>query len=58
MKTMIAISLSLVTLSAIAAGGAVAAEGPGRCGKGKVYNPDTQSCVPKPKSSGSGSHSG
>ena len=57
MKTMIAIALSLVTLSAIAAGSAFAADGPGTCGKGKVYNPDTQSCVPKPRS-GSGSNSG
>ena len=57
MKTMIAIALSLVTLSAIAAGSAFAADGPGTCGKGKIYNPDTQSCVPKPRS-GSGSNSG
>ena len=58
MKKLIAATLSLATLIALGATVTIAAEGAGSCGKGKVFNPDTQSCVAKPKSTGSGSHSG
>lgn len=33
------------------------AAGPGSCGKGKVWDADQNKCVPKPRSSGSGSGS-
>ena len=35
----------------------VMAGGPGTCGRGKVWDPEARKCVPKPRSSGSGSHS-
>jgi hypothetical protein len=34
----------------------VMAAGPGSCGRGKVWNPDTKKCVPKPRDD-DGSHS-
>jgi hypothetical protein len=51
---------ALALAAAIAAGSATAfaADEVGKCGKGKIYNPDVQKCVAKPKGSWSGSHSG
>lgn len=51
---------ALAVAAAIAAGSisVLAAEEAGKCGKGKIYNPDVQKCVAKPKGSWSGSHSG
>ncbi|MGQ0671437.1 MAG: hypothetical protein ACT4N2_00960 [Hyphomicrobium sp.] len=51
---------SLLIAGLLAAAGAVAApamaEGPGTCGRGKIWDADARKCVPKPRSSGSGSH--
>ena len=33
---------------------AMAADGPGKCGKGKRWDAESQTCVPKPKAPGSG----
>ncbi len=53
------ISAALAVVALIAGGAhAFAADAAGSCGKGKVFNPDTQTCVAKPKRTGSGSHSG
>jgi hypothetical protein len=60
-------SLAMKLLLAGAVGAALATSpaalaqqgaGPGSCGKGKVWNPETKKCVKKPKGSGSGSWSG
>lgn len=58
MKRSIFTIVSLAVLLAANASAATAAEGAGSCGKGKVFNPETRTCVAKPKGSGSGSHSG
>jgi hypothetical protein len=52
MKTIIAAVLSLAVIAA-AAPVTFAADAAGACGKGKVFDPDTQKCVKKPKGSGS-----
>lgn len=51
-------ALLVAMLLAAAAGSVtpVMAEGPGTCGRGKVWDADARKCVPKPRSSGSGSH--
>ena len=59
MKRLIVTAVYVAALLSAGAGVSIAADGPGSCGKGKVWNPDTQSCVAKPKKSGgSGSNSG
>ena len=59
MKRLIAAAFAIAVLMPASTGMSLAADGPGTCGKGKVWNPDTQSCVAKPKQGGgSGSHSG
>ncbi len=49
----LATSFTIAILVACLACPAVAA-GPGSCGKGKVWNPDLNKCVNKPRGSGSG----
>jgi hypothetical protein len=58
MKRSIATAITLAAVFAAGLGVSFAAEGSGSCGKGKVYNPETQKCVAKPKGSSSGSNSG
>jgi hypothetical protein len=59
MKRLIVTAVYVAALLSAGAGASMAADGPGSCGKGKVWNPDTQSCVAKPKKgAGSGSNSG
>ena len=54
----VSLAAMLGAMLASAAGPAIAADAAGTCGKGKVFNPDTQTCVAKPKRTGSGSNSG
>ncbi len=58
MKRSFATAFAVAAMLTAGSGVSFAAEGPGSCGKGKVYNPDTQKCVAKPKGSSSGSNSG
>jgi hypothetical protein len=52
MKMIVAALLS-IAVAVAAAPVSIAADATGSCGKGKVFNPDTQTCVKKPKGSGS-----
>lgn len=52
MKTLMTVVLSLA-VAAASAPATFAAEAAGSCGKGKVFDPDTQKCVKKPRGSGS-----
>ncbi len=49
---------AMTTLLAAAPAALAQGTGPGTCGKGKVWSPEKNKCVPKPKGSGSGSWSG
>ena len=58
MREMVKRTLIAVVVMALAGAlGVAKAEGPGTCGKGKRWNPDTQSCEKKPRSPEPGSHS-
>jgi hypothetical protein len=52
MKTLMIAVLSLA-VAATAAPVTFAADAAGSCGKGKIFDPDTQKCVKKPRGSGS-----
>ena len=54
MKKLVTAVVALAFLG-VSVATAVAA-GPGSCGKGKVWNPDSNKCVSKPKGTDSGSH--
>lgn len=49
---------AMTTLLAAAPVAMAQESGPGTCGKGKVWSPEKNKCVSKPKGSGSGSYSG
>ncbi len=55
MKTIIAALLTVAVAFSAAAPVTFAADAAGSCGKGKVFDPDTQKCVKKPRGSGSNS---
>jgi hypothetical protein len=47
----------LAVITIFGASSLAQAGGPGSCGKGKRWNPETQKCENKPRGSQSGSHS-
>jgi hypothetical protein len=53
-----AMMLALAVMLSATSSPPLFAAGSGSCGKGKVWDPDTQRCVKKPRGSGTGSHAG